>query len=432
MKKYVMLLVVGIAFMASCQTANADCGKMWIYPYSWGGGYDFQPLPQPLGGTSNTAPTDYQNNMTQNVNVNVTTNNEEIERLRQQLDRIEDLIRQLLESRDQSPTDPPPTEDPPLPPEDPPVNGTGNVLAGDGGLVPPPDEGSNVGDGSVCGVFHESAQQAVIAWNGYADNRGKETIVLTTDEVTSSQRSGVLLSVMPLPGAPISVKEANIKTFVEAKTLFRSKKKIGYPDGACCGVVMTKKIGAHNIFVWELDSVESFQRDVQSWVAQKYNKQAAALITKDTVRTLSYYFQKGFRYFAFDLTVVDGVNKTKAAIAYTFQSTHVYYPLVISRVGGESTNSTVDLIVMTPGDIRLTGAITKIITSGKRPDINQGEATLVGGGNAVFTIDEVRKLEPKLAEVFDSGTREVKVRNIRFTGKLNGFKKDFTANAVQR
>lgn len=195
---------------------------------------------------------------------------------------------------------------------------------------------------------------------------------------------------------------------------------------------MTKKIGAHNIFVWELDSVESFQRDVQSWVAQKYNKQAAALITKDTVRTLSYYFQKGFRYFAFDLTVVDGVNKTKAAIAYTFQSTHVYYPLVISRVGGESTNSTVDLIVMTPGDIRLTGAITKIITSGKRPDINQGEATLVGGGNAVFTIDEVRKLEPKLAEVFDSGTREVKVRNIRFTGKLNGFKKDFTANAVQR
>ena len=86
---------------------------------------------------------------------------------------------------------------------------------------------------------------------------------------------------------------------------------------------------------------------------------------------------------------------------------------------------------MTPGDIKLTGAITKVITSCKRPDIKKGEATLLGGGNAVFTIDEVRKLEPKLAEVFDSGTREVKVRNIIFNGDLNGFNKDFTANAVQ-
>ncbi len=422
--------MVGFALLSMCQLAKADCGKMWIYPYNWGAGYNFQQLPQTWGNTSNTQATNYGSQM-QNVTVAPNTGNQEIEQLRRDLDDLKALIQQLAQNRNQEPEEIPETfdEKDKIGPEDIYDVDDEELIADDGGLVPPPDDGDN--DGSVCGVFSESAQQAVIAWNGYNDKNGKETLVLTTNEVTSSERKGVLLSVMPLPGAPISVKEANIKTFVEAKALFRSKKKIGYPNGSCCGVVMTEKIGAHNIFVWKLDNVETFQKDVQSWVAAQYGKRAAALITKDTVRTLDYYFQKGFRFFAFDLTVVDGVTKTKAAIAYTFQSTYVYYPLVISRVGGESTNSTVDLIVMTPGDIKLNGAITKVITDGKRPDVKNGEATLVGGGNAEFTINEIRKLEPKL-DVFDPGTGKVKVRNIRFTGRLNGFVKDFTAIAAPK
>lgn len=277
--------------------------------------------------------------------------------------------------------------------------------------------------------FHSALQQVVVAWNGKSDRTGMETIIVSSSAVSSNQRSNAMLSVIPLPGAPVAVERVDNLAFSKVKTTFQDKAKVG-SVGSVTTPTTSKTLGSHNIFVWELDSVDDLLSQVNSYIVQKYSDRAAVLVTPEIVRVVEYYFQRGFRYFAFDLAEVSGVVSEKETIAYTFHSTRAYYPLVISRIGGESTNSTVDLIVMTPDDIKLTGAITRVVRDGRRPDINKGEATLVSGGSVDFTIDDVRNLEPSLASVFDTDVRTVKVRNVRFTGSLDSFKKDFTANVV--
>ncbi len=278
--------------------------------------------------------------------------------------------------------------------------------------------------------FHESRQQAAIAWNGKSDRTGRETMIVSTTSVSSNERSNAMLSVIPLPGPPIEITRVDRRVLSEVKARFNAKMKIG-TSGSVTTPETSKLLGSHNIFVWKLENVDDFFNQVNDYVAQKYADRAACVVTPDIVKVVEFYFKKGFRYFAFDLAEVGGVSSEKETIAYTFQSTFVYYPLVVSRIGGEAVNTTVDLTIMTPDKIKPNGAVTKVITDGKRPDVKNGEATLVGGGNAVFTIDEVRKLDPRLAGVFDPEMRNVKVRNARFTGRLNGFTKDFTAVAAE-
>ncbi|MBQ9371937.1 MAG: hypothetical protein IJU03_07090 [Thermoguttaceae bacterium] len=435
-------VIIGIVVFC-CQSVKADCGKMWIYPYDWGnywtgggwqgnwggygggqGGMQQQPtLPSAQAGTSNTNSPNY-GDITQVVNV-PGIDTEELRQLRAELSNLKEQIAELtraLQGGSLYIDDLSGVQDnvEPKQPIDKDVE-----IDKDLGLVLAPE-----GDGADMSVFSEPNQQAVIAWNGHADANGRETLILTTNE-EATKKSGVLLSVLPLPGKPISVKPANNKTFVEAKALFMKRATEGQDfvptgEGADFGVIMEKKIGSHNIFVWQLDNVKNFQRDVQAWVSQRFNNKAAALITDDTVRVLQFYFKQGFRYFAFDLTEV-GPIATKQAIAYTFASTHVYYPLVISRIGGSNEFSKVDLVIMAPGGLKCNGAITKLIPSGK-PAYGENEGTLNMGGHVGFTVDEVRKLDPSL-DVFDSGTKSVRVRNVIFEKRLNSYKKDFTAVA---
>jgi hypothetical protein len=291
------------------------------------------------------------------------------------------------------------------------------------GTVPPPPP---AGDGVVAygdNTFEERSQKALIAWNGKSDDSGIETLILATDEISKTGKPQAMLSVLPLPGKPISIERANVKAFVQAQILL--DQKIKAKGGASTyGVVLHKKIGSHDIFIWKLDNAATFKEEVTAYIADKYDNKAAALITDKTLQVINQYFKKGFRYFAFDLTLVDGKESTKEAIAYTFHSTYAYYPLAISAIGGTG-RSLADLVVMTPGKVEL-----ELTADFEAEAKTKGSKfTLIGNTSVDFTLDEVKSIDERLAKVFDdSGLNSVSVRNITIPIKdIGNFNADFGA-----
>jgi hypothetical protein len=307
-------------------------------------------------------------------------------------------------------------------------NSTNITLNNNVGTVPAPElapepTGGAVYYGDKDSTFAEPGQKALIAWNGKSDDNGEETLILITDEVSKTGQKMAMLSVLPLPGKPLEIERANARAFVEAQILLDKKFK-QKSIANTFGVVMYKKIGAHNIFVWELDNITTFKEEVTAYVADKYNNAATALITDKTSATVKKYFDKGFRYFAFDLTEVDTKVSTKEAIAYRFKTKFAYYPLAISAIGGTG-RSYVDLVVMTPGQIRLTKDFEDETKS------KNVKVRVIGNTSVDFTMDEVKSLDPKLSKVFDSNQlNSVTVRNFGFAIEdIGDFGEDFGAVA---
>ena len=274
--------------------------------------------------------------------------------------------------------------------------------------------------------FNNAETRVIIAWNGKRNSEGKETMIISSG-ASSAYRGGITaaLSIIPLPGPPISVTPVSQKAFFNAKSLFLSRTPSRRNEVVAPSVVSPTRIGCHNIFILRLDDVQDFYRQVTNYVLHKYNSRAFPFLDSETLRVLEYYFERGFRYFAFDLTEV-GLNSEKETVAYTFKSSAVYYPLVINRIGGTDQPSTVDLIVMTPGKVSPTGAsaIQRVLLPGDKRALAHDAATLVGGGTVRFSIDEVRAIDKQL-DVFDEGTNSLLVRNIRFKKTYNSYVKDF-------
>lgn len=269
----------------------------------------------------------------------------------------------------------------------------------------------------LSGTFKESSQRAIIAWNGYEDDRGEETLILTTNEKSRVGEDIPMLSVMPLPGEPIDIQVVDPNIFLKTRKLLYSK--LPPSEAATYSYYEYQRvISPHNIFVLKLDNLDSFKKEVTAYVAAKYNYQAAALIDQNTEKIIKAYFDRGFRYFAFDLTEVRENSSDKAAIIYRFKSKFVYFPLQISGVGGTDSRTYVDLIIMTPGMIQNTG----VVKIGK----DRNDAAVIGNQSVPFTMKEVAGLNPELAKVFKS-QNNVCVRGVFFDGKLNGYDGDFTA-----
>ncbi|MCA9071797.1 MAG: hypothetical protein KDA84_22875, partial [Planctomycetaceae bacterium] len=187
--------------------------------------------------------------------------------------------------------------------------------------------------------FNEPRQNGVIAWNGK-----EEILILSTDENSNVAGGGAAMSVLPLPGKPISILPASTEAFDKATSLIQRKLN----QVAKGHSVLEAQIGTHHIFVWQLDSPDDFANQVRAYIKEKYAGQADALVTQETEKVIQYYFAQGFRYFAFDLAFMTAKPQTKVAIAYRFESPYVYYPLVVSRIGGQG-KTRVTLAVFTPG-----------------------------------------------------------------------------------
>jgi len=271
-----------------------------------------------------------------------------------------------------------------------------------GGVMPRPANNQFLASGMGFS-FKEPKQNAVIAWDGK-----EEILILSTDEENEVKDGGAVLSVLPLPGKPVSVLPASTECFDNATKLIRSKLAVvGMGEK-----VLTAKIGTHNIFVWKLDSADDFGNEVRAYIKKTYEDQADALITDEVEKIVKQYFDQGFRYFAFDLTFMSDEDSTKVAIAYRFESKFVYYPLVISKMGGTG-ETVVQLAVFTPGMLHN--------FSGIEPE----QIKVIGGQSVDVTSDELEKVDPEIAKMM--GSKPVKARIMMLEGPIDGFEKDVMA-----
>ncbi len=361
-----LLAVIAAPFVPGEQPVRADCGKIIIHrvppTYVW------PPLPPPRPPIVNWDYNSHNTNIASgNTNVNsgnrINSNNEIIQNSN--------------------------------------INSGTQINIG-GGVMPRPASNQFLAAGMGF-TFKEPEQNAVIAWDGK-----EEIMILSTNEESGIEGGGAVLSVLPLPGKPVSILPASTEAFEEAVRLIRSKLAVvGMGEK-----VLTAKIGTHNIFVWKLDSPDDFGNEVRAYIKKTYEGQADALITEDAEKIVRQYFDQGFRYFAFDLTFMSEDDTTKVAIAYRFESKFVYYPLVISKIGG-SGDTTVQLAVFTRDALHNFGGL----------DVNQ--IKVIGNQSVDVTAEELKKVDPEVAELMGEGA--IKARIMNLTGKVNGFEGDLMA-----
>lgn len=272
-------------------------------------------------------------------------------------------------------------------------------------------------------VFSEERQQAIIAWNGQHNKNGEEVLILTTNEQINEKlgKSAITLNVVPLPGPPIDVLPADSKIFEKTKDLL-DEKYDAKALGSGFPAVMYRKVGSHEIFVWEIDQKENFKNALLTYVKEKFKGKFVIDYSQKMEDIINSYFKRGFKYFAFDLAHVEEENTTREAIAYHFHSQFLYFPLVISQIGGMPDTSTiVDMIIMTPNKIHM-----KPIKTNKGKVISDDNLYVVLKQAVKFSLDEVKDLDPTLAKVL-RGNANVTVRNIIMKGDLVGFQNDFMA-----
>jgi len=197
-------------------------------------------------------------------------------------------------------------------------------------------------------VVFEPQQRAVILWNGQ-----EEILLLSTDQ-RASEKSGVL-EVIPLPAEP-RVRLGSFQTLEAAQRLVIHKRVWACAHGgARAGVAslpesagritFQARLGAHDLTVAEVRNPAGLVGFVQNFLQERYQTPNAP-IRPDFVRIIRSYLDEGFRWFAFDVLLLDSTIKSRDPIEYRFQSDAVFYPLRISSL--EAGKTKVDHIVFTP------------------------------------------------------------------------------------
>ena len=304
-------------------------------------------------------------------------------------------------------------------PLEPPTNSIPDITIPDGeeiSPVPIPGGGGNDTDDFTgeLGLFREPRQHALVAWNG------KEQMLFLTTNEQSVVGSRPMISMMPLPGAPIVIKESDKDIIKRAYNLVQ-KKILEHPDhgniGGILDVVYTTEIGVHKIFVWKIDNVETLRNDINQFIAKTYGKEYSALISKEGYAVIKQYIDRGFQYFAFDLVKVDGrAEKSKVTILYHYKSNFAYYPVAISQVGGTGITSIV-LTMISPAGFNKIGVSLGGMDADTLSKVRQG------GVDVDLSLGDLRTIDPSLANLF-ANAGKAKARIFEFTGNIDGKNKN--------
>jgi len=194
----------------------------------------------------------------------------------------------------------------------------------------------------------EPQQRAIILWNGE-----EEILLLSTDQ-RASERSAIL-EVIPLPAEP-KVRLGSFETFEAAQELVVRKRMwacahpgaeggLRQPAPSAGRIAFRRKMGAHDVTIAEVLQPEGFVQFVQRRLQESYRTPEAP-IRPDFVEIIDSYLKEGFRWFAFDVIVLDDVTQSRQPIEYRFRSDSVFYPMRISRL--ERGKTKVDLLVFSP------------------------------------------------------------------------------------
>ena len=181
--------------------------------------------------------------------------------------------------------------------------------------------------------IYEPGQKAIIAWNGQ-----EEILILSTD-VRSSQET-MVLEILPLPSRP-EVEGASFQAFERLQEMIweegLDRYMFGTKDNARQGsveVLFHEEIGAHNITVVMASDAVDLIIWTNTFLSASGVSQNITLGSFQTV--IEEYVNRGFKHYALDLVTFRPQEKSTNPILYRFNSTTLYYPLLItSPVGGD-------------------------------------------------------------------------------------------------
>jgi hypothetical protein len=179
---------------------------------------------------------------------------------------------------------------------------------------------------------YEPGQKAIIAWNGH-----QEALILSTD--ASASQETLVLEIMPLPSKPV-IEQASFSSFTAIQDMIWQEGLNRYvyntKEAASSGsieILFHQNIGAHNITVVLADNAV----DLVDWANTFLSDSGAARnITLQNFQAVIHdYMNRGFRHFALDLVTLQPEERSMDPILYRFNSTTLYYPLLITTpVGG--------------------------------------------------------------------------------------------------
>lgn len=193
---------------------------------------------------------------------------------------------------------------------------------------------------------YEPGQKAIIAWNG------REEILILSTDVTSSTET-LVLELLPLPSEP-KVEPASFKSFEEIQRLIWQEgtqqyygRTINEVKDASVEVVFHEQIGAHNITVVKATDTAELVDWIENFL--QANKITETVSLGEFEPTVKDYMGRGFQYYVLDLITVTPNERSVDPILYHFNSSFLYYPLVItSPVSGETK---ITLFLLTKGRV---------------------------------------------------------------------------------
>jgi hypothetical protein len=190
--------------------------------------------------------------------------------------------------------------------------------------------------------IYEPGQKAIVAWNGQ-----EEILILSTD--VSASKETLVLEILPLPSRPV-VEAASFQSFEEIQKviwMFGGSLTFGLGEqGARDGgveILFYEQIGAHNITVVSATESAALLELANSFLSASGVNHTVTL--QGFQEAIQGYLGRGFRYYALDLITFSPQEKTIEPILYRFNSSMLYYPLVITGpVGG---NGNITLFTLT-------------------------------------------------------------------------------------
>lgn len=266
---------------------------------------------------------------------------------------------------------------------------------------------------SIHGIsVYEPGQKAIIAWDG-----NEEILILSTDAYAESKTT--VLEILPLPSNP-DVELGNFSSFYQIQKLIehhsykQDRNYYGPLDSseanASVEIVFQKKLGAHNITIIHIKSMQNYSDWIDNFLAEK--NASTDVLPSNLNSIILEYLNQSIPYFVFDEISLTPTTWSIAPIIYRFTTDHLYYPLQISSIIDGDT--TITLFCITDKDVDWRYAENLGFERKIEFDLNQ---------------TELSEIDPGIGEMF---AEDARLYAVKYNGPLGTLNKDISLKASAR
>jgi len=257
----------------------------------------------------------------------------------------------------------------------------------------------------------QSAQNAIVAWNG-----SEETIMLSIDMESTADVTA--LRIIPLPANPSEIKEGSFESFEKLVELMNEKMVLppAYREAGASppGIEITfqKIIGAHDLTVVKVNDLAYFLNWVKDFANSKGFQQKE--ISSEFKEGIANYLKKDIKYFVFDVIEAGQEKESIKPLIYNFESKFLYYPIIISGISEISeSRAAINLFLITKKEVEFTN-----VPYSYYRDYYWFKTY---GYPVELTKTELAEVSQEIADLFEG---DVQVRQASIYARLNDLKRD--------